>query len=131
MNHLGILLIDDSEEAHVIFNLFLKGMPCEVVSAYSADEGLAFITHSHSALDKSQPFSLIFLDQMMPGKDGVQAAREIRDWERTQGASRIRIIALTGLSEPDEQARALDAGCDEVWVKPITKEKLRSFVAAF
>ena len=103
--------------------LFLKGLSCEVVSAFSADEGLALLTGG-------QPFSLVFLDQMMPDKDGVQCAREIREWERSLGHSPVRVIALTGLSEHDEIKRALDAGCDEVWLKPVAKEKLRALVAS-
>lgn len=122
MDRKKILLIDDSEEAHVIFKLFLKGLFCDVISAYSADEGLALL--------KSQPFSLVFLDQVMPEKEGPACAREIREWERTARATPVRIIALTGLSEPGEQQRALDAGCDEVWVKPIAKDRLRALVGA-
>lgn len=67
----------------------------------------------------AEPFDLLFLDGMMPGLDGPATAREIRRREAAARVPRIAIVALTASSGPDDLARMLEAGMDDLVVKPI------------
>ena len=75
----------------------------------------------HEALARlaAEPFDVLFLDGMMPGLDGPATAREIRRREAAAGVPRIAIVALTASSGPDDLARMLEAGMDDLVVKPI------------
>ena len=57
--------------------------------------------------------SIVLLDMSMPELDGVGAAKEIRRIESTTLNSKsARILALTGMSTPEDKRRAFEAGVD-------------------
>lgn len=76
-----------------------------------------------------QEFDLILMDLNMPEMDGVEATREIRDWEQQRRASPTPIVCLTASSFEHDRVRCLDAGMDGFCVKPITVDAIRQCVA--
>ena len=68
-----LLVIDDNEDVRKSFILALENAPYEVNSAKSGEEGLASIA------EKS--YDLIFLDLKMPGLNGVETLRRIRNMD--------------------------------------------------
>ncbi len=72
-----------------------------------------------------EPFDLLLLDGMMPGLDGPATAREIRRREAAVGHPRIAIVAITASSGSRRTwPRMLEAGMDDLVVKPISAEAL-------
>ena len=65
----------------------------------------------------------------MPVMDGFEAVRRIRSQMLQRGIARIPIIALTADAESSTQQRALDAGMDDVIVKPFNPLYLREMIA--
>jgi CheY-like chemotaxis protein/anti-sigma regulatory factor (Ser/Thr protein kinase) len=65
---------------------------------------------------RSQPYDLILMDVQMPLLDGVQAARAIR---QLPGRRHTPIVALTASSLAEDHKACLDAGMNEVLIKPI------------
>ncbi|KAM0745676.1 hypothetical protein T439DRAFT_330489 [Meredithblackwellia eburnea MCA 4105] len=57
---------------------------------------------------KANRFNLLLLDIQMPIKDGIQAAHEIREYEKKMGYPRTRLVVLSGLSNDVDKAAALD-----------------------
>ena len=71
--------------------------------------------------------SLIILDWMLPGKSGVQFAKELRANERTRG---LPILMLTAKSEESDKVMGLDAGADDYVTKPFSPKELIARVRA-
>ncbi|HYT49802.1 MAG TPA: response regulator, partial [Pyrinomonadaceae bacterium] len=63
---------------------------------------------------------LILMDLAMPRMDGVEAARQLR---QRNSLSRTPIFAVTAYGTPEVKQDALDAGCTEVFLKPLELDK--------
>lgn len=63
-------------------------------------------------------FDVIFMDMEMPGMDGLEATRRIRDIERTRGGY-TPIIAMTAHAFSEARQKCIDAGMDDFVSKPI------------
>lgn len=71
--------------------------------------------------------SLLILDWMLPGKSGVQFAKELRANERTRG---LPILMLTAKSEESDKVMGLDSGADDFVTKPFSPKELVARVKA-
>jgi len=111
-----ILIIDD--EAHVcsVLTVLLEQAGYKVTVAYSGQEGLDQVRNS-------QP-DLVLLDIMMPGMDGWQVCRHLRE------ITNAPIIMLTVLHRPEEITRGLQAGADDYVTKPWPNQELLARVQA-
>ena len=76
-------------------------------------------------LATSQPFDLILLDVMLPGRDGFEVCREVR-------ASRVKapIIMLTARAQDTDKVIGLEIGADDYVTKPFSPRELRARVKA-
>jgi CheY-like chemotaxis protein/HPt (histidine-containing phosphotransfer) domain-containing protein len=72
------------------------------------------------AANQAQPFDIVFMDVMMDGIDGCEAARAMRAAE--EPGKRTPIIALTGRVRDEERERCREAGMDDFLPKPIDLE---------
>ena len=70
-----------------------------------------------------EDFDFIFMDVQMPVMDGLEAARTIREKERTRGGH-VMIIGVTAFAMDTEQKMCLEAGMDDVVTKPVDLEVL-------
>jgi len=77
-------------------------------------------------------YGAVFTDLHMPGKDGKQLVRAIREVEQAEGRARTPVLALTAAALKEELAGCLEAGMDDVVIKPTTVPilagKLRSWL---
>jgi two-component system phosphate regulon response regulator PhoB len=87
----------------------------------------AFQTEQASQLMKEVLPDLVVLDWMLPGKSGVQFAKELRSNERTKD---IPIILLTARSEEMDKIAGLEAGADDYVTKPFSPKELVARVRA-
>ncbi len=72
-------------------------------------------------------FAILLMDVQMPVMDGLQATKHIREIERkSEGTTRIPIIALTAESMSGDRQKCLAVGMDDYIGKPIDGEKLKS-----
>jgi len=74
---------------------------------------------------------LVLMDVSMPLKDGVSAARDIREAEARLGLAPVPIIALTGNATADDRNRCLGAGMNGFLTKPLRKACLLSAIARY
>lgn len=118
MTHRILVVEDEPSIAELIaINLTHAG--------YEVDKALQ--TDIAQGLMKEQLPSLIILDWMLPGKSGVQFAKELRANERTRG---LPILMLTAKSEEADKVLGLDSGADDYVTKPFSPKELIARVKA-
>lgn len=107
-----ILLVED--EPHLAFNmeLNLREEGYEVSLAVDGIEALQVYA-------EKGPFSLIILDVMMPGKNGLEVAQEIRQHDKTTG-----ILMLTARAAESDIILGLELGADDYMTKPFSLQEL-------
>lgn len=97
----------------------------EICAEYLAFRGYGVATaeDGQEALDKTSSLlpDVILMDLSLPGIDGWEATRRLKQDERTK---HIRVIALTAHALPSAHERARAAGCDAVVTKPVLPEDL-------
>lgn len=113
-----VLAVDDNEANLKLVNELLKDMNIEV---QLADNGEAA-----AQLATTNAFDLILMDIQMPGMDGLEATRRIREMEN--GQARTPIIALTAHAVSDNKSKLLLAGMDDYLSKPISESELKHLV---
>jgi CheY-like chemotaxis protein len=110
---LRILVVDDDRDTVETMALWLRLAGHEVETASSGPQALC--------LAGGYRPDVIFLDVAMPGMDGWAVARQLRANPATRHA---RIVNVTGYVREVDRERSLDAGCDELWPKPLAPEQL-------
>jgi diguanylate cyclase (GGDEF)-like protein len=116
----SILVVDDDEGSLALLEAILAPLGQRVVRAGSGDEALR--------LAAEQEFAVVLLDVAMPGLDGFETARRLKEIE---GRRHVPIIFLTGVAERSEVARGYSAGAVDYLLKPYEPEILRSKVDVF
>jgi PAS domain S-box-containing protein len=110
-----ILLAEDNVINQKVATRMLEKRGHSVVVA--ADGYQAF-----AAIDR-EPFDLVFMDVQMPGMDGFEVTKAIREKEKTTG-NHLRIIAMTAHTMKGDRERCLEAGMDGYIAKPIQFKEL-------
>jgi CheY-like chemotaxis protein len=113
-----ILIVDDNQDAADSLAMMLALDGHEVRQTYAGAPALA-------CLREFRP-DVILLDIGLPGMDGYEVARRIR--EQPDGSS-IRLIALTGYGQESDKSRTRAAGFDEHLVKPVELRNLHQALA--
>jgi signal transduction histidine kinase len=117
----SVLAVDDDVRNLTALQALLSDMPVQVVTASSGEEALRYLL--------KQEFAVILLDARMPGMDGFEVARLIRERERTRHTP---IIFLTGAYEDTpSMTRGYEAGAVDYIVKPLRPEILKSKISVF
>jgi len=108
-----ILIVDD--EPHVIKSLtfVLTREGYDVSSAENGEDAMTKIR-------QSKP-SLVFLDVMMPKKNGYEVCREVK---KDSGLRDIRVIMLTAKGQETDREKGLDVGADEFMTKPFSPMRI-------
>ncbi|PWB83735.1 MAG: histidine kinase, partial [Methylocystaceae bacterium] len=114
-----VLVIDDNQDVADSLAMLLETFGATVCSAYSGPAAL-------DALASFKP-DLVFLDLGMPGMDGYEVARRIR--ERPEGQS-LLLVALTGWGQAEDRSRTRAAGFDLHLVKPADLDALQELLAS-
>ena len=68
---------------------------------------------------KKENFDVVLLDMLMPVMDGLEAARQIRAYEKNQNKPQVPIIAMTANDQQSDREKCLDAGMDGFITKPL------------
>jgi two-component system response regulator VicR len=117
-SHPPILVVDDNpDNAHIIRD-YLESRGYPITVAYNGDDAV-------KAFEEVKP-ALVLLDVMMPGRDGWQVCRDIKQ-HPTLGRS-VRVIMVTALDDWVNKRQALQTGADDFVEKPFELAKLAATV---
>lgn len=104
MDKVHILVVDDDLAISKLLSTNLRARGYEVTVAMDGKQALDSV--------EQEFFDLIILDIMMPGLDGVEVCRRVREW------SRIPIIILSARGDEKDKVKCLELGADDYLTKP-------------
>ena len=111
-----ILVVDDDVKIVELVKLYLDRDGYSVITAYNGNDALRLARENHP--------DLIVLDIMLPGKDGLEVCRILRD------ESSVPIILLTAKTTEQDRIEGLDTGADDYVTKPFSPKELAARVRA-
>ena len=108
-----ILVVDDEPQNTELLEAYLVPQGYEIVKAANGEEALEKLF--------SNQIDVMLLDVMMPGIDGFEVIRRVRqdDTHRL-----LPIILVTALRETEDRVKGIEAGCDDFLSKPVDKMEL-------
>jgi len=112
-----ILVIEDDEAIAEFVQLELEHRGLRVRCAYDGPSGL-------EAVEEFDP-SVVVLDIMLPGMDGVGVLKRLR-----QQGNKVPVLMLTARDTPADKVHSLDTGADDYLTKPFDTEELMARVRA-
>ncbi|GAB6907498.1 Response regulator with diguanylate cyclase domain (modular protein) [Desulfosarcina cetonica] len=108
-----VLIVDDEVMNLKLFKAYLSSENYEILTAENGHDAIAVINQ--------HPPDVILLDVMMPGIDGFEVTRRLK---QNAATASIPIILVTALSGQGNKTLGLDAGADEFLTKPIQRAEL-------
>jgi CheY-like chemotaxis protein len=113
-----VLIVDDDVRNIFALTSALESHNMEVVHAENGQEGI-------NLLKETPGIEVVLMDIMMPGMDGYEAIREIRQLE---GFRELPIIALTAKAMKADRDRCIEAGASDYISKPLDIDQLLSLL---
>jgi signal transduction histidine kinase/DNA-binding response OmpR family regulator/HPt (histidine-containing phosphotransfer) domain-containing protein len=114
-----VLIVDDNESNRVILHHLVSGWGMVDDLAEDAESALHRIVE---AKQQGVPYDLAILDVIMPGKDGLQLARELQSHPAGSG---IRLVVMTSMLQRGHAEQARQAGAMGYLPKPVRHDELR------
>lgn len=112
-----VLIIEDEHKIARALKKALEQETYAVDVAYDGEEGYSMAS--------TEPYDVMIIDRMLPGKDGLAIVKELRD-----GRIHTPIILLTAKSSVKDRTDGLDSGADDYLVKPFALGELLARVRA-
>jgi len=112
----SILVVDDDRHVLEGLSALLESRGYRVQTADDGERAL-------EAVSTERP-SVVLLDLVMPGMDGVEVCRRLRAW------SRVPIVVLSARTDERQKVDALDAGADDYVTKPFATDELLARIRA-
>ena len=117
MPNKNVLIVEDHQDIANLVKMHLTDIQCDVIHAANGNEGLQQA--------ESKCFDLIILDLMLPGVDGLEICRHIR-----QQSNYTPVLMLTSKSTELDRVLGLEVGADDYLVKPFSIRELVARVKA-
>ena len=116
---LKILVVDDDETSRILLGAMIKYLDGEIFNATSGHEAVKVCRHNPG-------INFILMDIRMPGMDGYEATRQIREFNKE-----VIIIAQTAFALNGDNEKAIAAGCNNYISKPINRVALIGLINQF
>lgn len=117
-----VLVVDDNEMNLMVFKNLLKQTKMKIDTAINGDEGLV--------LTRNNKYDMIFLDHMMPDKDGIETLQELRAQKKNFNSHTIA-VCLTANAISGAREKYIAAGFDNYLTKPINPDKLEEMLLKY
>lgn len=114
-----VLLVEDDRLIRFIHTNFLEKLDCIVQSAENGQKALEML--------KNQ-YDIVFMDMGLPDMTGMEVVKSYRN---NESQKRLPIIALTAYGGKDDRRDFIEAGVNDVIVKPVTVQQLDQILQKF
>ena len=114
-----ILVVDDEQHITELIQFNLESYGFDVIACDNGEDAVL--------LSQKEMPELVILDLMLPGIDGLEACRRIRNNEKT---AKIPIIMLTAKGEEADKVLGLELGADDYLTKPFSVRELLARIRA-
>jgi len=116
---LKILIAEDDETSRQFLSILIKDIGNEILEVQTGSKALK-LCRQHPDID------LVLMDIQMPGMNGLEATRRIREFNK-----KVIIIAQTAFGLSGDREKAIEAGCDDYISKPIKKDELLALIQKY
>jgi len=113
----NVLVIEDQHDIANLIRLHLQDLPCSIKLAYNGQAGLAET--------RARKYDLVILDLMLPGIDGLEVCRQIRNQP-----AYTPILMVTAKAAEFDRVLGLEMGADDYLTKPFSLLELKARVKA-
>jgi DNA-binding response OmpR family regulator len=118
---INILVVDDDAKVRELIQTFFSIKSEEITCVMAADTQQAVLKMSN------QDFDIILIDNVMPGRTGIDYALSLR---KSNKHARTPIILMSGALQQDDVLRAMEGGLKDILVKPFSLKQLSEKIAA-
>jgi CheY-like chemotaxis protein len=116
----SILVVEDQIIEQKLLSLLAQKYGYDVQIVSSSEEAL-------NEIETGKLFSIILMDWKLPGIDGLDCTKRIRELERDRGYH-TPIVAITGRAMDGDKTKCLGAGMDDYMSKPFSAEEFRQML---
>ena len=109
---LNIMVVDDDETSRMLFNIIIMPFAGNYFQVNNGFEAVKVCQHNPA-------INMVLMDINMPGMNGYEAVRQIREFNKE-----VVIIAQTAYALPEDREKAIKAGCNNYITKPIDRVTL-------
>jgi len=118
-----VLLVEDNTANQMFMKVIFKKLKLAFDVANDGVEAVEIFQKNR--------YDIILMDENMPNKNGIQATKEILEYEKENNLSHTPIIALTANALKGDREKFLNAGMDEYLSKPVDKNRLALVLEEF
>lgn len=116
---LKIMIVEDDEVSVMLIERYIKIFSKEIFKAHTGYEAIEIC--------KANPdIDIILMDILIPGVGGIEATKQIKEFNKE-----VVIIAQTAYALFGDREKALEAGCDDYISKPINRAKLQAMIQKY
>ncbi|MBT4513456.1 MAG: response regulator, partial [Chloroflexi bacterium] len=121
LHGMKVLVVDDNSDAREILQSYLEDFSFNITTAASGQEAVKELDRI-ALLKDEKPYDLILMDWNMPGMDGIETSKTIK--QRFGVDKSPKIVMLTGFGREEVMKQAEQAGIDSFLIKPVNQSVL-------
>jgi two-component system cell cycle response regulator len=110
----SVLLVEDNEKESKLIQYYLHGEPYQIKLAANGNEVIS--------ITQQEKIDLILLDIILPGMDGFEICRQLKENDKTTS---VQVVLITGLKDLDSKIKGIELGADDYLIKPVNRHELR------
>jgi len=118
LRNMKVLVVDDNPTSRDILRDMMESFSFEVTLAATGQEGIAEIEKA----DKDKPFEMVIMDWKMPGMDGIEASKRIKEHPKLSHIPHVILVTAYGREEVMQKAEKI--GLDGFLLKPVNPSVL-------
>ncbi len=119
VRNLKVLIVEDDQVSEQFISIVVEKFSNEILVAKNGNDAIETCRNNPS-------IDLILIDIQMPGLDGYEATRQIRQFNKD-----VVIIAQTAYGLTGERGKAIEAGCNNYLSKPINMDELKALIQEY